>query len=67
MATANTKYTYALGKKAITTYHTLWDSTSNHSGVTVIDLSADADSSNTNSIRIDRVYMECTAGIDAKL
>jgi hypothetical protein len=67
MATVNTKYTYAIGKHAVTTYHTLWDSTSNHSAVTVIDLSADADSSNTNSIRIDRVKIISTAGIDVQL
>jgi hypothetical protein len=67
MATVNTKYTYAIGKNAVTTYHTIWDSTTNHSAVTVIDLSADADSGNTNGIRINRVKIVSTAGIDVQL
>jgi hypothetical protein len=67
MATVNTKYTHAIGKKAVTTYHTIWDSTTDHDGVTVIDLSADADSGNTNSIRVERVKIVSTAGVDVQL
>jgi hypothetical protein len=67
MATVNTKYTRAIGRNAFTSYHTIWDSTSNHSAVTIIDLSADADSGNTNSISIQKVKILSTAGIDVQL
>ena len=45
----------------------MWDSTTDHAAVTVIDLSADGAEGHTNSITIQKVKILCSAGIDAQL
>jgi len=67
MATVNTKYTKTEGRNGFTSFHTLWDSTTDHAAVTVIDLSADGAEGHTNSITIQKVKILCSAGIDAQL
>tara|TARA_R100000808_G_scaffold6836_1_gene20131 strand:- start:3337 stop:3741 length:405 start_codon:yes stop_codon:yes gene_type:complete len=66
MATVTNILNQQTARGSVTTWHSLWDSTTQLTDSVVVDLSAQSDGK-TNNLKLDKIWYQCTAGIQFTL